>query len=52
MIPADELWLDYFWDVEEVLVMQHIVDIISALLAELLISLELLGLLVFRLQFV
>ena len=51
-MPADELRLDDFWDVKKALVVQDPVNVFSALLAKLLISSELLGLLVFGLQFV
>ena len=51
MMPADELCLDNFWDVGEALVVQNLVNVFPALLAKLLISLELPGLLVFILEF-
>ena len=52
MVPADELRLDDFRDVGEALVVQHAVDVVPALLAELLVGPQLLSLLVLGLQFV
>ena len=52
LMPTYKLYPDDFWDVGEALVVQNFIDIVSALLAELLFSPELLGLLVFGLQFV
>ena len=49
---ADELCSDDFQDLGEVLVVKHAVNILPALLAKLLIGPQLLGLLVFDLQFV
>ena len=50
-MPADELYPDNFRDVEKALVMQDLINIFPALLAKLLISSELPGLLVFILEF-
>ena len=52
MVLADELRLDDFWNVEEALVVQHAVNVLPGLLAEPLVGPQLLGLLVFGLQFV
>ena len=51
MVPADELRSDDFWDVGEVLVVKHAINVLPALLAGLLVGLQLPGLLVFGLQF-
>ena len=51
-MPTYKLYPNDFRDVKEALVVQNPINIVSALLAELLISIELLGLLVFDLQFV
>ena len=48
---AEKLRSDDFRDVGEALVVQHAANIFSALLAKLLIGFQLLGLLVFGLQF-
>ena len=52
MMPVDELYLDDFRDIREVLIVQNPIDVVPALLAKLFISPELPGLLVFGLQFV
>ena len=52
MMLADELYPDNFRDVKKTLVVQDPMNVFSTLLAELLIGSELLGLLVFGLQFV
>ena len=52
VMPTNKLCLDNFRDIRKALVVQNPINIISALLAELLISFEFLSLLVFDLQFV
>ena len=52
MVPTDKFCLDDFRDVKKALVVQHAVNVFPVLLANLLIGLELPGLLVFGLQFV
>ena len=52
MVPADEFRLDDFRDVEEILVVKHAVNVLSALPTGLLVGTQLPGLLVFGLQFV
>ena len=51
-MPADEFYLNDFWDTKEALVVQHTNNVFPALLAIVLISPEILGLLVFDLQLV
>ena len=51
MLPADKFCLDNFGDVKEALVVQHAVNVFSALLAKLLISLKFSSLLIFILKF-
>ena len=50
-MPADELYPDNLWDIEEVLVVQDPISVFSALLAKLFIGPEFLSLLVFILEF-
>ena len=52
MMPTYKLCPDDFWDVKQALVVQNPIDGVPALLAKLLISPELPGLLIFGLQFV
>ena len=52
MMPTNKLCLDDFRDVEETLVVQNPINIVPALLAELLIGPQLPGLPVLGLQFV
>ena len=52
MISANELYQDNFQYVKKALVVQYPINIFPALLAKLLISPELSGLLVFGLQFI
>ena len=52
VMPANKLCPDNFWDIREALVVENPINIILALLAELLTSLELPGLLIFGLHFV
>ena len=52
MVSADELRSDNFQNVGEVLVVQHVVDVLLALLAGLLVGPQFPNLLVFGLQFV
>ena len=47
-MPTDELCSDDFWDIEEALVMQYAIDIITVFRV---LCFGLLGLLVFGLQF-
>ena len=48
---TDKFYLNNFWDIKEAFVVQDPVNIFPALLAKLLIALELLSLLVFILKF-
>ena len=50
MLPTNELYLDNFWDVKKALVMQHAVNILPVVFAQLFYS-ELPGLLAFLLEF-
>ena len=52
MMPANKLCPDNFRDVEEALVVQNPIDIVPALLAELLVGPQIPGLFVLGLQFV
>ena len=52
VMPTNMLCLDDFWDVEEALVVQNPIDVVPALLAELLVGPQLPDLLVLGLQFV
>ena len=52
MMPTDKFCLDNFWNIRKTLVIQNPINIFQALLVKLLIRLQLLGLLVFGLQFV